>query len=282
MREVVLAIDFSKNSIHALEYAIGFVNMVGADLTLLWVDTQSAQEPVFSNKANEFRVEAKQNLENTCQKYKSRITGGTLTYKLRKGKVYQEVAIYAKQSGTDLIITGTHGITGFEEFWIGSNAYRIVSYAPCPVITIRQDYEIKPGINRILLPVDSTLDTKQKAPFAVDIAKAFNSELYLLALQSTPMKTVQRKVNNHLRQIEEFIKEQNCNYVSETIQTENMTRTVLKYAEKINTDLIAIMTEQEHSSHNILLGPGAQQVVNHSLIPVMSIQPKEIYAEALR
>lgn len=282
MQEVVLAIDFSKNSLHALEYAIGFVNLTGADLTLVWVDTQSSQEPVFSNKANEFRIEAKQSLEDICKEYSPRLSKSNLTYKLRKGKVFHEVASYARLSGADLIITGTHGITWFEEYWIGSNACRIVSYAHCPVITVRQDYEIRPGINRILLPVDSTLDTKQKAPFAVEIAKAFDSEICLLALHSTPMKTLQRKVNNHLRQIEEYIKEHNCNCVSETLQSENMTRTVLHYADKINANLITIMTEQEHSSHNILLGPGAQQVVNQAAVPVMSLQPKEIYAEAIR
>jgi hypothetical protein len=42
------------------------------------------------------------------------------------------------------------------------------------------------------------------------------------------------------------------------------------------------MTEQETNANNILLGPFAQQMVNYSPIPVLSIQPKEIYEISTR
>ena len=65
------------------------------------------------------------------------LKAGEFNYKIRKGKVHVEIANQAKYSDAMLVIAGTHGVTGFEEFWIGSNAYRIVTYAPCPVITVR-------------------------------------------------------------------------------------------------------------------------------------------------
>ena len=40
------------------------------------------------------------------------------------------------KGGAGLIITGSHGISGFEEYWIGSNAFKIVTYATCPVVTV--------------------------------------------------------------------------------------------------------------------------------------------------
>ena len=36
------------------------------------------------------------------------------------------------------------------------------------------------------------------------------------------------------------------------------------------------MTEQEISAKNLLLGPYAQQMVNHSPMPVLSIHPKDL------
>jgi nucleotide-binding universal stress UspA family protein len=47
----------------------------------------------------------------------------------------------------------------------------------------------------------------------------------------------------------------------------------MKYGKKIGADLIVIMTEQEENLTGFILGPFAQQVVNHSKIPVMSIRP---------
>ena len=53
----------------------------------------------------------------------------------------------------------------------------------------------------------------------------------------------------------------------------NITELAIDYAKKVNADLIAIMTEQTQSAKNIILGPYAQQMVNHSPIPVISFRP---------
>lgn len=283
MKDIVVAIDFSKGSLHALDYAIEFANHVKSSVVMVWVDSHSNQDFAFSAEVNEFREEAMKNLEEIQKTNKGKLKHGKLTYKLRKGKVYQEIANQAKFNDASLIIAGTHGVTGYEEFWIGSNAYRIVSYAPCPVITVRHDFNIKPdGISSIVLPIDSTADTRQKVPFAVQVARTFGADVHLLALNTTSIKAVQRKVDNYARQVQKFLEEAGVNYSTESILTDNITNASIEYAQKVDADLIAIMTEQETTASNILLGPFAQQMVNHSPIPVLSIQPKEIYAISTR
>ncbi len=283
MKDIVVAIDFSKGSLHALDYAIEFANRVKSNVIMVWVDSHANQDFAFTAEVNEFREEASKNLEAIMKTHKSRLKPGKLTYKLRKGKVYQEIANQAKYNDASIIIAGTHGVTGYEEFWIGSNAYRIVSYAPCPVITVRYDFEIKPeGITSIILPIDSTQDTRQKVPFTVQIAKAFQADVHILALYTTTIKSVQRKVDNYARQVQKFLDEAGVNYSTESMFADNITNAAIEYAGKVDADLLAIMTEQETTASNILLGPFAQQMVNHSPIPVLSIQPKEIYAISTR
>ncbi len=283
MKDIVVAIDFSKGSLHALDYAIEFANHVKSNVVMVWVDSHTNPDFAFTAEVNEFREEASKNLEEILKVNKSRLKHGKLSYKLRKGKVYQEIANQAKHNDAFLIIAGTHGVTGYEEFWIGSNAYRIVSYAPCPVITVRYDFEIKPaGITSIILPIDSTLDTRQKVPFTIELAKAFNADVYLLSLYTTSIKAMQRKVDNYARLAEKLLDEAAVNYSVESMLADNITNAAIEYARKVDADLIAIMTEQETNASNILLGPFAQQMVNHSPIPVLSIQPKEIYAISTR
>lgn len=183
MKEIIVAIDFSKGSLHALDYAIAFANTVKSNIMMVWVDNNLNQDFAFTSEVNEFREEASRNMEEILKAKKGRLKHGKLSYKLRKGKVYQEIANQAKYNDASLIIAGTHGVTGYEEFWIGSNAYRIVSYAPCPVITVRYDYQITGnGIKSIVLPIDSTLDTRQKVPFTVELAKLFGADIHILAL----------------------------------------------------------------------------------------------------
>ncbi len=283
MKEIIVAIDFSKGSLHALDYAIAFANTVKSNIMMVWVDNNLNQDFAFTSEVNEFREEASRNMEEILKAKKGRLKHGKLSYKLRKGKVYQEIANQAKYNDASLIIAGTHGVTGYEEFWIGSNAYRIVSYAPCPVITVRYDYQITGnGIKSIVLPIDSTLDTRQKVPFTVELAKLFGADIHILALYSTSIKTIQRKVDNYARQVQKYISDEGINHHIESFQANNITNAAIEYARKVNADLIAIMTEQETTASNILLGPFAQQMVNHSPVPVLSIQPKEIYSISTR
>jgi nucleotide-binding universal stress UspA family protein len=55
----------------------------------------------------------------------------------------------------------------------------------------------------------------------------------------------------------------------------NLARNTLEFAKMNNTDLIVIMSEQEDDFTGSFLGPYAQQIVNHSWVPVLSFKPVE-------
>jgi nucleotide-binding universal stress UspA family protein len=240
---------------------------------MIWVDNQSTSESVFSGIGTELRKEAKNNFIELQEKYKDHFPTGKLKYKLRKGKVYFEVAQQAKAMNADLIITGTHGITGYEEYWIGSNAYRIVTSAPCPVITIRQQYELRNVIKQIVLPIDNTKKTQQKVPVTVRLAKMFDAQIHLLALYSTRLKSIRNKVDSSSNHVKKILKQEGIKCVCESIFADNVTQATIEYTEKVNAELIAIMTEQETTASNILLGEYAQQMVYNSPVPVLLIHP---------
>lgn len=275
MKQIIVAIDFSRCSVHALEYAVNLANRIKANILMVWVDNTQSAESVFPEFMISSRKEITTNFNELIQKYGSSLKEGEITYKIRKGKVHQEIANQAKYSDAELIITGTHGVTGFEEFWIGSNAYRLVTYTPCPVITIRTDFKFKETINKIVLPIDSSLETRQKLPYTTKLAKYFNSEIHIVSLYSTSIKAVRHKVDNYTLQVKKYLDEENVPSQVETIDAENITNSTIDYAKKIDADIIAIMTEQETTTSNLFLGAYAQQMVNHSPIPVLNIHARE-------
>jgi len=275
MKQILVAIDFSKTSLNALQYGIMLANKSKASLQMVWVDNTTSEEVVFEDVTAEERTEKVEMLKDIQSKYKKSLKEGKLDYKIRKGKVYLEVAHQAKNISADLVISGTHGVSGFEEFWIGSNAYRIVTHAPCPVVTIRQGFEAK-ELDRMVLPIDSTQETRQKIPVAAEIAKLFHSELHILSLYSTTLKSVQKRVDNYALQVTQYLDEQGIKYVSLNRESDNITRTTLDYSESIRASMIVIMTEQETTTANLFLGPYAQQMINHSTIPVLSVRSKEL------
>jgi nucleotide-binding universal stress UspA family protein len=271
MKHFLVAFDFSKNAIHSLEYALMFANKIEADLSLVWVDNSSTPEHLY-NIDQELRIETKVHFDDIINQYEPLVHHGKINQFLRKGKVYSEVASVAKAINASLLFTGTHGVSGFEEYWIGSNAYRIVASAPCPVITLRRDYTITGSINKVVLPIDNSTDTKYKLPYAARIAKAFDAEIHLLLLNSSPIQVIRKRMKTYAAEASNFLIHEKLKFVLSEVESENITSSILSYTESQQADLIAIMTEQGVENGNMFLGPYAQQLINNAKVPVISVQ----------
>jgi nucleotide-binding universal stress UspA family protein len=278
MQPIIVAVDFSNTSIHAMEYAISMANKMKSDIHLVWVDKLISQESVYPDTSNENRNEAKKRFEELISQYGKKLAQGiTLDYKLKKGRIYREVDNMARLMEAELIVTGAHGISGYEEYWIGSNAYKIVTYATNPVITIRHDFPIRKRIERILIPMDGSMETLQKIPFVVKLATLFKSEVHLVTTHSSHLKSIQRITEKIAQTALAYLQKHQVKVIEDSIVANDLTKAVLNYAEKVDADLIAIMTEQE-TPVNILLGAQAQQIINQSTIPVLSIHPQEKFS----
>lgn len=277
MNNLVVAIDFSDCSINALEHAISIAQKGNYNIIMVWVNNPTTTRILLaSDQSGEMKVEVENQFNKLIKKYSKLLPVSKMNYTIREGKVYHQIALEAQEKEAILIVAGTHGTSGFEEFWIGSNANKIVTLSPCPVITIRGGIKISRELKRIVLPIDSTPETRQKASFTAEIAKLFDAEVFILALYTSGFSTIQEAVNSYTNQVKRFLEEENIICHLEEIRTDNIAQTTIDYAEKIEANLISIMTEQEKSASNLWLGPFAQQTVNHSPIPVLSIHPIEL------
>jgi nucleotide-binding universal stress UspA family protein len=276
MKQLLVAFDFSKNALKTLDYALEVANKTGASLHLVWVDSSNTPDNVL-NIDHELRIETRKLLEEIIPTYESRLHNGRINTILRKGKVYQEVANAARIVEADIVFAGTHGVSGFEQFWIGSNAYRIVTGSPCPVITLRGDYEMKPNvIRRIVLPLDSTPETRQKLPFVAKVAALFEAEVLPLLIYNSPLNVIRKRMRSYGDQAVRFLREKNIiNHLTE-IEADQIVGTIIDFAKTQDADLISIMTEQTSTSGSMFLGPYAQQIINYSVIPVLSIQSRTL------
>jgi len=274
MNEIVVGIDFSKGALNALKYASILAKSFKCKITMLWVDKPYNPDSVYVDGEN-FREGVHKRLTELVEEYTPLLGKDGIQYKIRSGKVYEEIAAYTKLNKCRFVVIGTHGISGFEELWIGSNANRIVSISPCPAFTLRQDYEVPETINKILVPIDMTSDTELKVPFAIEIAKAFKAEIILLKLYATNVAVLKKKVDTIAENIIGDLEKDKIKYTVVEKLILNITSDLLSVIDKNNADLIVIMTEQQNRSANIMLGESAQQVVNNSPVPVISIHPDD-------
>lgn len=257
MKTIIVPIDFSVESLTGLKMAITIANKISAHVTLVHVLKDLSKKVAIIK------------FEDIIKKNKKKLKTGELTYKIHKGKIYREVVNQAKYDEAVLIVSSTHGASGFEEFFIGSNAYKIVSSSECPVLTIRKGTNCN-TISTIVLPIDRSRDSRQKVPFTATMAELFNSTIHIVGVADDFVKEAQKELKPYIKQVEKYLDERGIKHVSDFKSGKNLADVIIEYSKDVKADLISIMTDQEESFANILLGAYAQQLVNHSPIPVLS------------
>ncbi len=277
MKNIIVAMDFSTGALNALDYAIKIANTLQANILLVWVDSCNTKESIIELGKNEIRRDAKLELQRIKEEKSHALTGGSIKIKMRKGKVYQELALQAKAVEAELIVVGTHGISGFEEFWIGSNAFKIITYASCPVVSVRVDYDIERPIKTIVLPIDNSMDSTKKVPMAAKLAKSFNSEIHLLSIYTTNLSSLKKKVDRSMMEAEKYLTKEKLTYFVEKKQSRNLPVTVIEYANKVDADMVVIMTDQEKANLSILVGDYSQKIINLSAMPILSVKPENLF-----
>jgi nucleotide-binding universal stress UspA family protein len=276
MSKIIAAIDFSDCSINAFKHALSIAKACKCELVLVWVGKPAGHQEKYENPTENPVERITQSFEELIARYQPKHPDGKISFKIRKGRVYKEISAEAKTSRAMLVIAGTHGASGFDEFWIGSNANRIVSACECPVITIRAGIKIQRPLHRIVFPIDSTVDTRQKATFTGHLAKLHNAEVDILRLYSSKVKAIRQNVDFYASQVARYFEQEGIKFREETLEATNLADAMINYAKEVDANLISIMTEQETTTSNLWMGPYAQQVVNHSPIPVLSIHSREL------
>ena len=273
MKKVIVPIDFSGDSINALEHAIVIANIIKADVRMIHVKKNKNFEIPFYFKDFDYSHgdTLQDYFEIIFKKYRSKVEN-KFDYKIREGHVFKEVCNQAKYDDAYMVIMGTHGISGFEELIAGSNAFKTVANSVCPVLTVRHGF-LRTEITKIVLPIDVSKESRQKVPFVTELASYFNAEIHTVSVREMNSKDIITKLEKYTAQVCEYISKKNVKCYTQALNGNNITDITIEYANKIGAELISIMTEQSENPANIVLGAYAQQMVNHSPIPVLCIHP---------
>lgn len=275
IQKIVTAIDFSECSMNAFRHAVDMARKLKADLIMVWVNPETFKFVASREKVDDETVRAREAFEGIWRQYHADIGNQELKYIIKRGQVYEQIVKTAIEENADLIVAGTHGVSGFREFWMGSNAFRLIMASTLPVLTIREETPLKKDLKKIVLPIDSTIETRQKNPIAAEFAKVFDAEVHIVGLYSSEVEDIRKLVNSYLEDTVNYLNEQGIKYQVAYKECNNITNMTLEYAQEIDANLIVIMTEQEIKTANLWMGPYARQMINHADIPVLSVKPQE-------
>lgn len=281
IKNILIPFDFSETAKLAFEHGCFMAKLLKAEITLLHVVESYSFATAISSAFGSAQKDYEKNIEHSADDKMKAIADEihkrdsiVVHYKTEKGKIYKSISQVASSIKADLIIMGTHGASGFQEYLIGSNAYKVVSGSPCPVLTV-QTHATKLGFKDIVLPIDNSSTSRQKVIHAIEIAKKYGSNIHVAGFMTMNDTDIQRRFELKIRQVCDYIDEHEIANSHKIFKGSNLNlaQTTMEFADQVNADLVIIMTEQEGGG--LLMGTYAQQVVNHSKVPVLSIRPFE-------
>ncbi len=275
---ILVPIGFAEQSIIALEQAVNIAKITDSELFLLTIiEEPSSIQKLFSNYKEsqlDLKEKMREKLEGLQVKYCSDLKRDS-DCMVSIGAIYDKIVEVADMIGASLIVMGTDGANKeTRKKFIGSNAYNVVRSAPCPVITIKGKQH-RSGCNTIVLPLDLQKETREKVTTAIQYARFWDAEIRVFSVLLKDDEFVKAKLTRNLEQVEQFIIEAGVRCQADLlyVSDENLSQAVLNYSEKVNADLVMIMTQQESDSTRYFLGSTARSIINDCDIPVMSVRP---------
>jgi nucleotide-binding universal stress UspA family protein len=140
LKTILVPVDFSDSARKALHYALAFARLFKAEVTILHVAPELAEESRVTFSMPELQQEilrdAAENLRQEIER--ADVSDLKVNPVVKKGTPYHEIVETATQMNADMIVIGTHGRTGLKHVLMGSTAERVVRHAPCPVLVVRE------------------------------------------------------------------------------------------------------------------------------------------------
>jgi nucleotide-binding universal stress UspA family protein len=139
---ILFATDLTPDSTPAFREAVEMASQNGAELIIVHAyqppslpQAEAAAPGIYDEWERDLRVQAESRMAPLVQE--ATRAGARARTLLLSGAPAEAIAEGARESGADLVVMGTHGRKGVSRLLVGSVASRVISTAPCPVMTVR-------------------------------------------------------------------------------------------------------------------------------------------------
>ncbi|MBC7382105.1 MAG: universal stress protein [Bacteroidia bacterium] len=213
--------------------------------------------------------------ENT-QTLQAKLGGAKITIdQSTSGSVIKEILRTLKDKNADLVILPITPASGGGGVISASEANKLIESFERSALTVPCN-NLSFDLSHIIIPIDTSFETRQKVPYAVSLAKAFNATLHIVGVSNDKGKDAEVVIKNYTRQVCNNVEEKGINCTCEMRIGGNPTTQILEFAKEKKAGLILIMTEQETNLTSFFSGKYSEQMIKTSPIPVLSIHPKDL------
>jgi nucleotide-binding universal stress UspA family protein len=270
MKKLLVPCDFSPESREAYQFALqvatrtgGTVSLLKAvDLPIMYESALGASPYYFDpTLIRELKDNARMQFEKLVAQYP---TSAKVDFTVQEGPVTPTIRQFIADHGIDLVVMGTRGASGLDEYLIGSNTEKVVRFSPVPVFSIRKSIPLD-NIRNIVFP--TTLEPQPELLRQVKALQEFFGATLHLVLVNTPYNL--QRTNDEKDRMKEFADQHGLSkYTVNTKDDFREPHAIIDFAAEIKADLIAMGTHGRRGLAHFFAGSVAERVVNHMDRPI--------------
>lgn len=273
MKKVLVPTDFSESSANALEVAAKIARQQDAEIIVLHM--LGLSEAVLTKDETQEFEEAKYYMKLAKKRFetyldKPYLKGIKIHEMVQNYKIFGELNKIAKEQHIDLIVMGSHGSSGFNKFFAGSNTEKVVRTSDVPVLVVkvqRPDFKIE----NILFACDFREESILAFKKAKEFVNSFSAKFKLIYI-NTPYNSFTS--NNEIEErISKFM------YIAGEPEQKviiyndySVEHGLMNYCKQNKFDILSIPTHGRKRLSNFLLGSIGEDLANHANLPVLTFK----------
>lgn len=273
MKRILVPTDFSETADNALNVAADLAKKYDSEIYLLHllelpleeIDALGGHSDL--PEAMFFMKLAHKRFEDVMDR--PQLKELTIHEVVKFNQTFSGVMAACNEFDIDLIIMGSHGVSGLKEIFIGSNTEKVVRSSQIPVLVIKKEHETF-DINSFVFASDFNKDNKETYKQASILAEYLDAKMHLVMV-NTPNNFITTKEAR--ARIDDFINHVDFkNYDVHVYNDESVEKGILNFADGLNADLIGISTHGRQGIAHIFNGSISEDLVNHANRPVITFK----------
>ncbi len=184
-------------------------------------------------------------------------------------RAFDGIMEIGKEKNCDLIVMGSHGVSGFQEMFIGSNTEKVVRHSEIPVLVIKNEIP-EFNIKNFIFATDGNAEHKHTLKKALNFAGTIGAKLHLLFVNTPNNFMTSEEAHQRMTAFLDDTATENLEiHIYNDISVE---KGILHFAEKMNAGLIGISTHGRKGLAHFFNGSISEDLVNHSNRPVVTFK----------
>ncbi len=267
---IVVPWDFTPVAEHALAHAVKISRMVRDEVCLLHI----VDKGIKPNEEGEKKVLLRHVAEENSRKYNMPVGA-----EISKGSIFSAIADFVNDKNASLVVMGTHGMKGMQKL-TGSWALKVIVKSKVPFIVVQDPPADQERYHNIVFPVDFRRENKEKTQMAIYMGKYFDSKIHIIVTTATDQSLI-KKTKINLNFAIRYLIQNNIEYEIHEIPRGNFAEQTLEFAQRINADLVLIVTTKNITFADYMVGASEQYIIaNSSRIPVCCVNPRTSFAKS--